>query len=107
MEMLGGEVDFSVDGLMRCFGAEFTLAFVNVNGLRAAGALREPIDSNSSFPVIPTFRMFLAALEILRHMCLLSDYRKEEIIRSMNLIYGFGARGNSICGIHLPTVLLT
>ena len=68
MEMLGGEVDFSVDGLMSCFEAEFTLAFVNVNGLGGAGALREPIDSNSSFPVIPTFRMFLAALEILRHM---------------------------------------
>ena len=73
MEMLGGEVDFSVDGLMRCFEAEFTLAFVNVNGLGGgggggAGALREPIDLNSSFPVIPTFRMFLAALEILRHM---------------------------------------
>ena len=33
-----------------------------------AGALREPIDSNSSLPVIPTFSMFLAALEILRHM---------------------------------------
>ena len=28
MEMLGGEVDFSVDGLMWCFEAEFTLAFV-------------------------------------------------------------------------------
>ena len=69
MEMLGGgEVDFSVDGLMRCLEAEFTLAFVNVNGLGGAGALREPIDSNSSLPVIPTFSMFLAALEILRHM---------------------------------------
>ena len=65
MEMLGGEVDFSVDRLMRCFEAEFTLAFVNVNGLGGAGALREPTDS---FPVIPTFRMFLAALEILWHM---------------------------------------
>ena len=32
----------------------------------------------------------------------LSDYRKEEIIRSMNLINGFGARGYSILGIHLP-----
>ena len=32
----------------------------------------------------------------------LSDYRKEEIIRSMNLINGFGARGYSIHGIHLP-----
>ena len=67
MDILGGEVDFSVDGLMGCFEAEFTLAFVNVNGLGGAGAPREPIDSNSSFPVIPTFSMFLAALEILRH----------------------------------------
>ena len=67
MDILGGEVDFSVDGLMGCFEAEFTLAFVNVNGLGGAGALREPIDSNSSFPVIPTFSIFLAALEILRH----------------------------------------
>ena len=31
----------------------------------------------------------------------LSDYRKEEIIRSMKLINGFGARGYSIRGIHL------
>ena len=37
VEMLGGEVDFSVDGLMRCFEAEFTLAFVNVNGLGGGG----------------------------------------------------------------------
>ena len=40
-------------------------------------------------------------------LCLLSDYRKEEIIRSMNLIYGFGARDNAVCGIQLPIVLLT
>ena len=39
--------------------------------------------------------------------CLLADYRKEEIIRSMNFINGFDARGNSICGMHLPIVLLT
>ena len=33
----------------------------------------------------------------------LSDYRKEEMIRSMNLINDFGgARSYSICGIHLP-----
>ena len=32
----------------------------------------------------------------------LSDYRKEEIIQSMNLINDFGARDYSICGIHLP-----
>ena len=50
MEMLGGEVDFSVDGLMRCFEAEFTLAFVNVNGSGGAGALREPIEFKQPFP---------------------------------------------------------
>ena len=37
----------------------------------------------------------------------LSYYRKEEIIGSMNLINGFGARDYSIRGIHLPIVLLT
>ena len=36
---------------------------------------------------------------------LLSDYRKEEIIRSMNLVNGFGSRGYSIRGIHLPNSL--
>ena len=36
----------------------------------------------------------------------LSDHRKEEIIRSMNLINCFGARSYSIHGIHLPIVLL-
>ena len=36
-----------------------------------------------------------------------SDYRKEEIIRSMNLINGFGARSYSIRGIHFLIVLLT
>ena len=40
-------------------------------------------------------------------LCLLSDYRKEEIIWSMNLINGFGARGCSIRDIYLPVVLLT
>ena len=33
----------------------------------------------------------------------LSDYRKEEIIWSMNLINGIGARGYSIRGIHLAS----
>ena len=37
----------------------------------------------------------------------LSDYREEEIIWSMNLINGFGARSHSIRGIHLAIVLLT
>ena len=35
----------------------------------------------------------------------LSDYRNEEIIRPMNLINGFCARGYSIRGIHLPNSL--
>ena len=35
----------------------------------------------------------------------LSDYRKEEIIRSMNFINGFGARGYSIRGLTSPIVL--
>ena len=34
VEMLGGG---EVDGLMKCFEAEFTLAFVNVNGLGGGG----------------------------------------------------------------------
>ena len=41
MEMQGGQVDFSVDCLMRCFEAEFTLAFVNVNGLGGGGGGQE------------------------------------------------------------------
>ena len=43
---------------------------------------------------------------ILAGKCPLSVIRLE-IIRSMNLINGFGARGYSIQGIHLPIVLLT
>ena len=37
-------------------------------GLRGAGALREPMDSNSSFPVILTPSIVLATVETLRHM---------------------------------------
>ena len=33
-----------------------------------AGALREPMDSNKSFPVMSTLRIVFAAFEILRHM---------------------------------------
>ena len=45
-----------------------TLVLVNVKGLGVAGTLREPIHSNRSFPVMSTFSIVLAALEILRHM---------------------------------------
>ena len=46
---------------------------------------------------------------ILVDKCPLSVIRlwKEEIIRPMNLINGFGANDYSIRGIHLPVVLLT
>ena len=35
-------------------------------------------------------------------LCLLSDYKKKEIIRSMILNKGFDARGYPALGIHLP-----
>ena len=47
---------------------ELTLELVNVKGFGGAGALREPIDSNSSFPVILTLRIVFATLEIFGHM---------------------------------------
>ena len=37
----------------------------------------------------------------------LLDYRKEEIIRSMNLINGFGERSCSTRGRHVPNSPLT
>ena len=59
VELLGGEVDFKVmDGLEVVLVDEFTLVLVNVKGLGGPGALREPIDSNRSFPVISTPKMF-------------------------------------------------
>ena len=58
MEVLVGEV---------VLGPEFTLVLVKVKGLVGAGALREQIDSNSSFPVILTPSMVLATLETFRH----------------------------------------
>ena len=72
VEILGGEVDSTVSGFVEDFEVEFTLTFVSMKGLGegggGAGALREPIDSNRSFPVISTLKMFLAAFETLRHM---------------------------------------
>ena len=49
MEVLGGEVDLDVDGFEMVLEPEFTLVLVRVKGLGGAGALSEPIDSNSSF----------------------------------------------------------
>ena len=68
MEVLGGEVDLDVDGFEMVLEPEFTLVLVKVKGLGGAGALSEPIDSNSSFPVTLTPSMVFATLETLRHM---------------------------------------
>ena len=65
---LRGEVDLEVDGFGVTLEPEFTWVLVKVKGLGGAGALREPMDSNSSFPVILTPSIVLATVETLRHM---------------------------------------
>ena len=65
VEVLGGEMDFEVDGLDVTLEPEFTWVLVKVKGLGGAGALREPMDSNSSFPVILTPSIVLATVETL------------------------------------------
>ena len=67
VELLGGEVDFKVmDRFEVDLEDEFTLLLVNVKGLGGggggAGALREPIDSNRSFPVISNPKMFFGCI---------------------------------------------
>ena len=71
--LLGGNMDFKiVDGFVMTLETGFTVVIVNVNGLGGggwgAGALREPIDSNRSFPVMSTLTIVLAAFEIFWHM---------------------------------------
>ena len=68
MEVLAGEVDLEMDGFEVVLEPEFTLVLVKVKGLGGAGALREPIDSNSSFPVILTPSIVLATLETFRYI---------------------------------------
>ena len=68
MEVLVGEVDLDMDGFEVVLEPEFTLVLVKVKGLGGAWAPREPIDSNSFFPVILTPSMVLAMLETFRHM---------------------------------------
>ena len=68
MEVLVGEMDLDMDGFEVVLEPEFTLVLVKVKGLGGAGALRELIDSNGSFPVILTPSMVLAMLETFRHM---------------------------------------
>ena len=68
MEVLGGEVDLEVDGFEVTLEPEFTWVLVKEKNLGGAGVLREPMDSNSSFPVILTPSIVLATVETLRHM---------------------------------------
>ena len=68
MEVLGGEVNLEVDGFDVTLEPEFTWVFIKVKGLGGAGVLREPMDSNNSFPVILTSSIVFATLETLRHM---------------------------------------
>ena len=68
MEVLGGEVVLEVDGFEVTLEPEFTWVLVKVKVPGGAGALREPMDSNSSFPVILTPSIVLATVETLRHM---------------------------------------
>ena len=57
VKLVGGDMDFkTVDGFVMALETGFTFVLVNVNGWggggrRGAGALREPMDSNRSFPV--------------------------------------------------------
>ena len=65
MDLLVGEMDFNAaDGFGMVLETGLTLVLVNVKGLEGGGALREPIYSNRSFPVISTLGIVLAALEI-------------------------------------------
>ena len=50
--LLGEEMDFStVDAFDMGLETGFTLVLVDLKGTGGAGAVREPIDSNKSFPV--------------------------------------------------------
>ena len=82
--LLVGDMDFKiVNGFVMGLWTGFTLVLMNVNGLGwgGAGALREPMDSNKSFPLMSTLRIGLVAFEILWHML---DFRS-----SMSCL-GFG-----------------
>ena len=68
MEELVGEMGLGMDDFEVILEPGFTWVFVKVKGLGGAGALREPMDSNSSFPVILTPSTVFATLETFRHM---------------------------------------
>ena len=68
VEELAGEMGLGMDDFEVILETGFTWVFVKVKGLGGAGALREPMDSNSSFPVILTPSIVFATLDTFRHM---------------------------------------
>ena len=69
VKLLGGEVAFKVmDGFEVVLREELNWKEGDGGGGGGAGALRDPIDSNRSFPVMSTLKKVLAAFEIFRHM---------------------------------------
>ena len=68
MEEPVGEMGLGMDDFAVILEPKFTWVFVKVNGLGGAGALREPMDSNSSFPVILRPGIVFATLETFRYM---------------------------------------
>ena len=69
VDLLGGVIGFStVDAFGMVLETGLTLVLVNVKGLGGERAMREPIVSNTSFPVMSTFSIVLAALGTLWHM---------------------------------------
>ena len=80
--LLGEVMDFNItDGFGMVLETGLTLVLVNVKVLGGARAMRELIDSKRSFPVMSTFSIVLAALEIFRHML---------DVRSSVPCFGFG-----------------
>ena len=79
MEVVGGEVD----GFKVTLEPEFTWVPVKVKGLGRAGALREPMDSNSSFPVILMPSIVLATVETLWHML---DFRLSKCMHTHSFL---------------------
>ena len=78
VDLLGGVMDLNTaDGFGMVLETGLTLVLVNVKGLVGAGALREPIDSNRSFPVMSTLSIVLAAVEFFRHML---DFRSSVLL---------------------------
>ena len=62
-------MDFNtVDAFGMVLQTGLTLVLVNVKVLGGPGPLREPIDSNRSFPVMSTFSIVLVALGTVRHI---------------------------------------